>query len=216
MDFPEDNTQETTNSASPVEENGSSVAPDDKQESVKPDLSKAVAEKNKIIKGLKQEVGEYRNEIETLKQELSKIKKQEEEDPFLSEDEKKSSEFEKKIIELEQKKNEIESKLKEQEIAAQVHAIDNKLAELKKLDPNLTESDLLDILVEVKRKTGGRVNDLSLFDDIYWAKKARRDKKIQNRETIATETPTQLAAPIAEKPRNVHEAFELLRRRRKK
>jgi len=155
----------------------------------KGDLSKAVREKNKIIKELKEK-------IRTLNQAMKQPEEQQEQ-PTAEKpnNEKQALEVQQRISEINQKCNELEQKYKDAPIPF----------------------NRVDVLLEVYRKTGGVVNDLDILEDVYLASLKRKEAEMSQvseaRKHASTETPSGQGANVEYEPRNLDEAFEMIRKR---
>jgi len=187
--------EEKLNTATP-----SSDVEDVKQDNVTENLSKAVKEKNTIIRTLKDEIDAYKKNLEELREE---IKKKKEDDPFLDDG------LDKKFEELSNKKEELEKTVKAYEKQTQMAMVDSEIARLEAKYPDFADKEL-DVLMDVYSKTDGKVRNLGIIEDIYLAKKLREENKdkeaMQKRAVASTETPT-AGSPPEDKPRGIAEAF---------
>jgi len=153
----------------------------------KGDLAKAVKEKNRIIKELKERI---RTLNQAMKQQETPQTQQQTEKP---DEEKQILEVQQRIAEINQKCNELEQKYKDAPIPF----------------------NRVDVLLEVYRKTGGVVNDLDIIEDVYLASLKRKETEMSRmseaRKNASTETPSGQGANVELEPRNLDEAFALLK-----
>jgi len=155
-----------------------------KSPSKKGDLSKAVREKNKIIKELKEK-------IRTLNQAM----KQPEEQPTAEKpnDEKQVLEVQQRISEINQKCNELEQKYKDAPIP--FNRVDVLLEVYRKTGGVVNDLDILEdvYLASLKRK------------------EAEMSQVSEARKHASTETPSGQGAGVEYEPRSLDEAFALLK-----
>jgi ribose 5-phosphate isomerase len=166
----------------------STEEPTEDKSSKKGDLAKAVKEKNKIIRELKEKVramNEGMKEVKEVQKEVPKEvqKEVEPENP---------AEVQQRISEINQKCNELEQKYKDSAVPF----------------------DRVNVLLDVYKKTGGVVNDLSILEDMYLASLHRAQGEVSEaRKHASTETPSGQGAEIRNSPKNLDEAFEMIKRK---
>jgi chromosome segregation ATPase len=153
----------------------------------KGDLAKAVKEKNKIIKELKEKIRAFNESVKEAPKEVQK------EVPKEVQNEDNPAEVQQRISEINQKCNELEQKYKDSPIPF----------------------DRVNVLLEVYKKTGGVVNDLSILEDMYLASLHRAGSEVNEaRKQASTETPSGQGAEVRYSPKNLDEAFELIKRKK--
>jgi|GEM_PF-5272450 len=162
--------------------------PTEVKSSKRGDLVKAVKEKNKIIRELKEKIKSLNESMKrTGEEEVKEVKTKE------VEEETNPLEVQQRIAEINQKCNELEQKYKDAPIPF----------------------DRVNVLLEVYKKTGGVVNDLSIIEDIYLASLHKYVNQDVNeaRKQAKTETPSGQGSEVRYTPKNLEEAFEILKRK---
>jgi chromosome segregation ATPase len=156
----------------------------------KGDLSKAVAEKNKIIHELREKLRAFNEAADKGKEVKEEVKKEE-----VKKEEVNPEEVNKRISEINAKCDELEKKYKDSPIPF------NKV----------------DVLLDVYKKTGGTVNDLDLLEDVYLASlrkhEAEGSEVAEARKEAQTETPSGQIGGAAFEPKNLEEAFKLIKKK---
>jgi len=150
------------------------------------DLVKAVKEKNKIIKELKEKIRAFNESVKEVPKETPNEVKEVNKDD-------NPAEVQQRISEINQKCNELEQKYKDSPIPF----------------------DRVNVLLEVYKKTGGVVNDLSILEDVYLASLHRAGSEVNEaRKQASTETPSGQGAEVRYSPKNLDEAFEMIKRKK--
>jgi len=153
----------------------------------KGDLSKAVIEKNKKIHELKEKVRAYQEKLQNLNK-------------------------------PEEKKEEVKEEINPEEVNKRIGEINAKCEELeKKYKDSLVPFNKVEILLDVYKKTGGTVNNLDLLEDVYLSMLKKHETEgssvLEARKEAQTETPSGQAGGVAYTPKNLDEAFEIIKKK---
>lgn len=158
----------------------------------KGDLSKAVKEKNRKIKELKQKIADYEARLA-------------------------SQSVNTQPVEGEKQASATSPAVNSEEIEVAVKKINEKCDEIKEKYKNAKYPFRKgEVLLELYKKTGGYIEDLGLIEDTYLAMLHR--KELQEREldekrrSASTETPTAQASGDAYEPKTLEEGFNLAKK----
>jgi len=162
-----------------------------KEKEKKGDLSKAVKEKNRKIQELKQKIADYEAKLNKFTENPSG--------------------------EGENQKSVTES-VNSEEVAKAVEAINNTCSDLEqRYKDSAFPFRKGEVLLYLYKKTGGYVEDLSLIEDAYLALAKRNEvenlKLEEKRKNARTETPSGMSSGSNYEPKNLDEAFEIIKRR---